>query len=146
MNLIRIINKNFLKLISFSIIGIINTFIDIAILNLLIYVFNIENHIYFLICKGVSFLFAVTNSYFMNNYFTFSQKKVEKKDFINFLILSIFGLLVNTFVSGFIFNVLISYKDIYSVYLIGTFSAIIGSGITMLVNYFNYSYFIFNKK
>jgi len=63
------------QFIRFVFVGGINTVLDLAVLNLLVYVFAVTNPFIFSVCKGISFIVAVTNSYFMNKYFTFAKKE-----------------------------------------------------------------------
>lgn len=127
----------------FAFVGVVNTVLDLVVLNLLVYIFDVHNPFIFSICKGVSFSIAVVNSYFMNKYFTFNKKETENKDFYLFIIISLIGLVINIVISSLLFYLLGLYSSYISVNLIATISAIIGSSVTMLVNYFGYSYFVF---
>ncbi len=142
--MIHSINKSIIyRFIRFSIVGVINTLLDLAVLNLLIYIFSVTNPIIFSVCKGISFSIAVVNSYFMNKYFTFAKKQTSRRDFYVFVLISIIGLLINIAISGISFYILGLYPEIFSIYIIATISAIIGSMFTMITNYLSYSYFIF---
>lgn len=58
----------------FFIVGLSNTFLDLGVLNLLIYLTNITHGVYFAIFKTVSFFCAVINSYFWNKHWTFGKE------------------------------------------------------------------------
>src|SRR3989344_8915316 len=58
----------------FFVVGLLNTFLDLGVLNLLILFTNITHGIYFSFFKAVSFVCAVVNSYFWNKYWTFQKQ------------------------------------------------------------------------
>ena len=64
-NNFRLISAQFTK---FAAVGLINTTIDIGLLNLLIYLSWPV-----LLANTVAFIFAATNSFFMNKYWTFGD-------------------------------------------------------------------------
>ncbi len=77
------------QIIKFSIIGLLNTIIDFSILNLLVKVASFA----VLPANTISFSLAVINSYFLNKYWTFKDKRpVHIKQFSLFLIISLVGL------------------------------------------------------
>lgn len=85
----------------FAIVGVINTIIDIAVLNFLVLVIGFRNQIqilgiYFLVANFISVTIAMINSYIMNKYWTFQSK--EKKNMIEealkFFFITIIGMYV----------------------------------------------------
>ena len=82
----------------FVTVGVINTFIDFAILNLLSKVTHIgiqDPGIIYL--NIISFAVATTNSYFMNKYWSFADSSTDRpKQFTVFLLVSIAGVLINS--------------------------------------------------
>ncbi len=91
------IKSSHLQLTKYAGVGVINTLVDFAVLNFLIYVFKevtlATTYIYF---KMVSFLFAVVNSYILNKKFVFDSGKRERiTEGSLFLIVSVAGLLIN---------------------------------------------------
>lgn len=138
------INKTLiLRLIRFSFVGVFNTLLDLGILNLLIYLFNVATPLTFSICKGISFSLAIINSYFMNKYFTFIKKEKSRKEFYSFVLVSIIGLFINIVVSSILFYLIGLYPQPISIHVIATLSAIIGAIFSMIINYIGYSYFVF---
>ncbi|MEI7810086.1 MAG: GtrA family protein [bacterium] len=135
--------KTLYVFLRFAIVGVINTALDLMVLNLLVYFFAVTNALIFSICKGVSFAFALVNSYFMNKYFTFAKKETTAKNFYIFVLLSLIGLFVNMFVSSVTFYLLSQYSFNISVNLIATISGIVGAMFSMVINYISYSLFVF---
>lgn len=58
----------------FFVVGLSNTFLDLGVLNFLIYVTNITHGVYFAAFKTISFICAVINSFFWNKYWTFQKQ------------------------------------------------------------------------
>lgn len=89
--------KVFHQIIIFAEVGILNTMIDFGILNLLIWLTGITGGWNLAPLNAISFLFATTNSYFWNKFWTFKTKKeASGKEFSQFLIISVIGMGVNT--------------------------------------------------
>ena len=138
------INKNTIyQFIRFVIVGGINTILDLAVLNLLVYIFAVTNPFIFSVCKGISFMVAVTNSYFMNKYFTFAKKETINKDYYLFILISVVGLVINILISSFVFYLFSLSSGSMSVNIIATVAGIVGSMFSMVINYFCYSSFVF---
>ena len=66
----------------FTLVGALNTFLDLAALNLLVAASGITAGIGFSVFKGFSFLLAIGNSYLWNKYWTFKGKKALEQDFL----------------------------------------------------------------
>lgn len=82
-------------------IGILNTFIDMGILNFLSGLTGITSGAYLIPISAASFLISATNSYFWNKSWTFTKgAKMVSKEFFPFLIVSAIGLGIN---SGIVF-------------------------------------------
>ncbi len=131
------------RFIRFAIVGVLNTILDLAVLNILVHLFHVETPSAFSICKGISFSVAVVNSYFMNKYFAFNQRESRGGEFYKFVMLSIVGLFVNISVASLAFYALGLYPQVFPPYIITSLSGIIGAGGSFMVNYFFYSYFVF---
>ena len=77
------------QIAKFSIVGVINTIIDFGILNLLVQVFGWP----VIWANTVSFSVAVTNSFFMNKYWTFDERVGKLHlQFGGFIIVALVGL------------------------------------------------------
>ena len=76
------------KFIRFAIVGVINTIIDLGLLNILISIFGLAQPFLFSFYKGISFIIcALLNSYFMNKRFTFKVK--ENKNILSIFLFSL---------------------------------------------------------
>lgn len=108
--LAAIIGKKFLavfQLAKFLLVGALNTFIDLGLLNFLMWLSGIYSGSGFTFFKGVSFLPAVTNSYFWNKHWTFGKRNevFGSREYIKFLMIVLVGFLVNAGTAGLIVNV-----------------------------------------
>lgn len=91
--------KLFKQLGRFTVVGVLNTIVDFAVLNVLISAFSVSGGIQADVFKGISFIFAVINSYYWNKYWTFQVVKKTRNEFLEFLAVSAlgFGINVGTF-------------------------------------------------
>ena len=89
----------------FILVGALNTFIDLGVLNLFILVTSVASGYLFVTFKGISFTIAVINSYFWNKHWTFKSGKDETgREFIQFIIVSVIGFFINIGTAAFIVN------------------------------------------
>ena len=78
------------QLIKFSLVGVLNTAIHVGVFNLLFYFMQ------YLLAQSIGFLFAVTNSYYINKKWTFkSRDRDVKREFTRFMIVNLVSLSVN---------------------------------------------------
>jgi len=89
-------------------VGILNTFIDFAILTVLMYRFNIFSGGLYVLFKGISFTGATINSYFWNKFWTFEKRETEKllRETSQFYLITIGGLLIHLGVASLIVNII----------------------------------------
>ncbi|MEA3273382.1 MAG: GtrA family protein [Patescibacteria group bacterium] len=144
----------------FLVTGGLNTGIDFGVLYLLMVITGENQGIYTLIFPAVSFSVATVNSFFMNKYWTFSQKKSrsqkeEAKSFAQFMAISIGGLLINAgvvylvsnFVSPFlglgILSNRFSQEKIQSLWVL--FAKAMATGISLIWNFVGYKFWVFKK-
>jgi putative flippase GtrA len=91
--LIRVI----FQIVKFLEVGVLNTLIDIGILNLLVWLTGVTSGFGLAPLNTVSFLTAATNSYFWNKFWTFKKGKEKRRgEFLQFLIISAIGWGINT--------------------------------------------------
>jgi putative flippase GtrA len=141
----------------FGLVGIINTLLDIAILNILKFIFNFPT----LSANIISTSVATINSYILNKSWTFKDKEKKwVKQFVIFATLSAIGIAINTTILKFLSEVWTVIPDffvsiVHFIKLNGFFKddfvitnsakvfAIAGS---MIWNFITYKKFAFNKK
>lgn len=93
----------------FAVVGVINTVIDVAVLNFLVLVIGFRAQIqilgiYFLVANFISVTIAMINSYFMNKYWTFQskEKKNAVEEALKFFFITIIGMyIINQLVFNF---------------------------------------------
>lgn len=91
----------------FVLVGVLNTLLDLAILNGLIVITGIAIGWHFSLFKGTSFAIAVVNSYFWNKFWTFRKTKGGgASEFAQFLAVSLVGLGVNVGIASLFVNVI----------------------------------------
>ena len=96
-----------LQAAKFFLVGTLNTFIDLGVLNILILISGIAVGIFYSIFKALSFLVATINSYFWNKYWTFEKKeRPTQKEFFKFLIVTTIGLLINVSIASLVVNII----------------------------------------
>ena len=77
-------------------VGMLNAFLDLGLLNTLLLLTGKHGGWYFAFFKAISFLAAVTNSYFLTKFWTFgSQTAASPKEASKFLFFTLIGLIVN---------------------------------------------------
>jgi putative flippase GtrA len=120
-----------LEFLRFSLVGVVNTFIDFAVFVLLYRLTDIDP----LLCNGIAFLVAVTNSYLMNHHWTFRDtgSTLSFKAYIRFVVLNTGGLLIGTL----------------AIVLLGEYmplelAKLIAAGLTLIWNYTCSKMFVFN--
>src|SRR5947209_20016722 len=81
--------SSLLQILRFSIVGILNTSIDVLTLNILVLLFPIHNANLLLIYNSIAYLFAALNSFLLNKYSTFKRKHtVTCGELLRFVILT----------------------------------------------------------
>jgi|GEM_PF-99792 len=99
----------------FILVGLLNTFVDWGILNLLMFLTSTVSGALFPVFKGISFLVATSNSYAWNKFWTFKkpaddkeavEKKAAGKEFLQFFIVSVIGFTLNVGVATTMVNVM----------------------------------------
>ena len=81
----------------FVLIGIMNTGVDLLILNLAAWIFAITEGLSYALVKSLSFMGAVIVSYFANKHWTFNDhsKHQSGRKFSHFILISLVGMLIN---------------------------------------------------
>lgn len=139
-------NKFFMQFGKFFIVGILNTGLDFAVLNFLMWMTQTYKGTSIVIFGTISFSVAVTNSYFLNKYWTFGdQSKAQApQQFIKFLSVSIGGLILNNSIIYFI-TTLVNPIFGLSPVLWANFAKVVATGVVLAWNFAGYKLFVFKK-
>ena len=130
----------------FGAVGVLNSFIDFGILNLLIFLFSIRSGLLFSIFKAISFLCATTNSYFWNKYWTFeSSNKPKVSEAAKFYTIAIIGGFLNVSVASLIFSG-IHRPEYIPVNLWANVAALGGILSAFIWNFLGYKFVVFKKE
>src|SRR4051812_2640671 len=95
------------KFIRFGMVGTANTVIDLSILYVLIALFGTKLFPFY---KGISFMCALLNSYFMNKRYTFQFKKEQSRTFLPFIFFSLVAFIINIASASMLFYALSSHQ------------------------------------
>ena len=139
-------SQKFIKQFSkFVVIGFINTALDFAILNLLMWWTGIYSGSWIILLNIVSFSIAVFNSYFWNKYWTFRDKdKIGAKEFFQFIVVTLGGLVINSGIV-YIITTLISPLFGLSPELWANLAKGAATGVSLIWNFIGYKFFVFKK-
>ena len=138
--------KQFIK---FALIGILNTGVDLIILNIATLISGITSGTGYAVQKGLSFLTAVCCSYFLNKYWAFQDKSHfhEGIKVAEFLLVSLFGMVINISVA----TVVVTYlKPLVNISLLNdniwvNIGALSGTAVGLMWNFLGYKLFVFHK-
>jgi putative flippase GtrA len=129
----------------FAVVGVANTIVDLAVLNLLIAATDTgRTGAMFAFFKTVAFVCAVTNSYLMNRSWTFHRVKTKSKvlESSQFLVVNLLGLLVNVGTSW--------YAATYTHPIAGinpkwwpSLAALVGTAFSLGFNFVGYKFWVF---
>lgn len=133
------------QLVRFGMVGLLNTLIDLGILNLLIFLTGVATGWQFSAFKGISFAVAITNSYFWNKFWTFRDRdKVGVGEISQFVAVGIGGFFVNVGVASFVVNA-ISPIGGASEMVWANVGAIFAVGFSLVWNFIGYKFIVFKK-
>lgn len=135
------------QFIKFGIVGFMNTAIDFAVLNLLMWRTGIYEGEWILLFNAVSFSVAITNSYFWNKYWTFRAKgpAIAPVQMGQFLIVSLIGVSIN---SSIVYSLATYIPPFFGLSrgLWTNAAKVLATGITLIWNFIGYKFIVFRKK
>lgn len=130
----------------FAAVGALNTLIDLGVLNFLIILTDITGGIYFSVFKGISFLTAVTNSYFWNKFWTFgSRLPANIKEYARFGFFTAIGLLINVSTASFMVVVIGSFLNV-NPKIWANVAALFATFVSLIWNFLAYKYIVFKSQ
>ena len=142
-------NSTIIKQISkFVIVGVINTGIDFAVLNALLFSTKIYSGRWLILFNSISFSAAVINSYFLNKYWTFKSQNVENskaKQFSQFLIISVIGISIN---DAIVYGLATFTSPLFglSAQMWTNVAKLFATAASMVWNFIGYKFIVFKKK
>jgi len=133
------------QIIRFGVVGAINTLVDLAILNLLIFITHTgQRGAMFALFKTFAFVCAVVNSYFMNRSWTF--KRVAGKNPMlegsQFLFISVLGAVVNVGSSWYVATYTHPFWGIGPKWW-PSLAALVGTAFSLAFNFLGYKFWVF---
>lgn len=128
------------RILKFLAVGATNTLIDFAILNLLVQLL----HLPLLLSNTISFSVAVINSYLLNKYWTFQDKKpLYLKQFSLFLVISLVGLGLSNLILHFGSRAIVFLWPDLTFTSQYNFAKVISAIIVLVWNFSAYRYWVF---
>lgn len=134
------------QLAKFVLVGALNTFVDLGVLNLLMFVFSVSIGWLYSIFKAISFTCSVVHSYFWNKFWTYGKKEtgVEAKELGKFFLIAGIGFILNVGIASFVVNI-IGPQFGLSVKIWANIGAIIATVCVFMWNFLGYKFLVFKK-
>jgi len=129
----------------FAAVGVLNTFVDLGVLNLEIFLSGQASGWAYSLFKAISFLFSTTNSFFWNKYWTFGSKgAATSSEAAKFYSVAAVGWAVNVGLASLVVNG-VGRPDIISPNLWANIGAMAGVAGAMFWDFVGYKYLVFKK-
>jgi putative flippase GtrA len=129
----------------FAAVGALNTFMDVGILNLEIFLSGQATGLYYPVFKGISFLVATTNSFFWNKFWTFGSRNTKVSgEALKFYLFSAIGWVLNVGIATFIVNGLTKPSAV-SVNIWANIGALCGVVVSLIWDFAAYKFFVFKQ-
>lgn len=138
-NLLRQIAK-------YIVVGFINTVLDLAVLNVLIFLDNRgRSGLYFAVFRSISFMCAVVNSYLFNKYWTFKGGAGKTSFQLPvFLFLTLIGMGINLTVSVGVIS--FARPPAFLLAYWPSIAALAGTAVALFWNFLAYKFVVFKSK
>ncbi|MBU1167060.1 GtrA family protein [Patescibacteria group bacterium] len=138
--------KTLFQIVKFALVGGLNTALDFAVLNALIWATGTSSGKWIILFNSLAFTAAVINSYILNKIWTFqSKEKKVASQFARFITVSLIGWVVNTAI---VFTVT-TYIDPYfglNETLWANVAKIVATGVALVWNFIGYKLWAFRDK
>ncbi|MBI2454434.1 MAG: GtrA family protein, partial [Parcubacteria group bacterium] len=125
----------------FFVVGGLNTFLDLGILNFFILITNITEGYMFSVFKAVSFIVTVVNSYFWNKLWTFNKRE---GNFALFFLVVTGSFLINVGIASFLVNI-VGAPDGISAKLWDNIAALSSIVFVLTWNFLGMKFIVFKK-
>jgi len=136
-----------IQLIRFAVVGAINTFVDLAVLNLLIILTRTgQTGAPFALYKTIAFVCAVLNSYLINRNWTFDRSghKYKLIEAGQFLFVAILGALINVGSSWSVVTYMHPVSELERWW--PSVAALVGTAFSLGFNFIGYKFWVFTSK
>ena len=124
---------------AFAVVGVINTIVDFAILNILLFIGPLK-------AKIVATVIATTGSYLMNRYWTYARRErtSPRREYVLFFVLNLIGLAIQLAVLG-LAKYGLGYSEDGSMAdrIAFNIANIFGTGLGMVFRFWSYRTFVF---
>jgi len=136
-----------IQIVKFGLIGVVNTALDFAVLNLLMWIFKIYSGPWIIVFNVTAFSLAVINSYLLNRFWTFKIKSRQDvpEEFVKFISISLVGVFIN---SGIVYGITGFIEPVFNLTpeLWANVAKILATGIAMVWNFIGYKFWAFKKE
>ncbi len=136
----------FFQLSKFGLVGVTNTVIDLGIYNLFIYMSDVSSGYLISVFKSFAVLAAIINSYIWNKFWSFEHKNTENvgEEFMQFLVVSLVGLLLNVGITSLVVNVIGAPTGVDEK-VWANVGGLTASILVLTWNFVGYKFFVFKK-
>ena len=130
----------------YTAIGFTNAAIDFGVFNLLIALTGKALGLAFPVFKGISFLVAVTNSYFWNKYWAFEagESRGGKPEAIKFFIINVIAIVINIGIGSLIANGIGPVSG-FSDKIWANMAAVFGSAVALIFSFICFRLVVFKR-
>ena len=140
-------NRLIVQVTRFGVVGLVNTAVDLAVLNALIFLTHMgRNGIWFSIFKAMSFLVAVLNSYVINHSWTFGRSGGERSvsQASRFLAVSLLGAVINVSSASYVATFIAPIHGIERYW--PSIAALAGTASALIFNFLGYKHIVFSPR
>ncbi len=130
----------------FSVVGLVNAVVDLAVLNLLLWAYPTEEPWQFVLYNFVALVLANANSYVLNSLWTFrGQAHPSLKQGGLFALQALAGVLVSSAIFWLLIHYALNSTGLSPV-VAGNAAKVISTSITSTLSYFVQRYFVFPRE
>ncbi len=133
----------------FCIVGILNTVIDIVVLNLLIFLTGTgHSGPLFTVFKSISFVAALMNSFYLNARWTFANGETDVRPTVaqgaQFVVISVVASIVNIASASYVASFVRPPAELAGYW--PTVAALVGTVFSFIFNFLGYKYLVFSSR
>lgn len=138
------------ELIRFLIVGLLNTVLDLVLLNIMTIVSGVKHGLGYSFQKACSAGVAIISSYLLNKYWSFKFDLSNNKylEFSKFILISILSMVIHVTVATVMVSYVRPYFELYGPFIANAqlwvnIGGISGSIFSAITNYLGYKYIVF---